>query len=117
MCTADIQTIFKLDKNQMNPDTGKVEEGNWCTLCQNPDHVKLYMMRCNKLNVIANHQALPKSASVTTIDGLIQGSLDGIVNQQPHPPTFSTAGLLNYIIELIVEEDEAFQLVDKGAFC
>lgn len=54
--------------------------------------------------------------SVTTIDGLIQGSLDGIVNRQPRPPTFSTAGLLDYIIELIVEEDEAFQLVDKGAF-
>lgn len=79
MCTADIRTIFKLDKNRMNPDTGKIEEGNWCTVCQsagiikkncfftggistlrthiarNPDHVKLYMMRCNKLNVIANH--------------------------------------------------------------
>lgn len=54
--------------------------------------------------------------SVTTIDGLIQGSLDGIVNRQPRPPSFSTAGLLDYIIELIVEEDEAFQLVDKGAF-
>ena len=36
----------------------------------------------------------------------MQGSLDGIVTQQPHPPAFSTAGLLDYIIQLIVEEDE-----------
>jgi hypothetical protein len=36
----------------------------------------------------------------------VQGSLDGIVIRQPRPPTFSTAGLLDYIIELIVEEDE-----------
>ena len=32
--TADIQTIFKLDKNRVNPGTGKVEEGNWCTVCR-----------------------------------------------------------------------------------
>jgi len=32
--TADIRTIFKLDKNRVNPATGKVEEGNWCTLCR-----------------------------------------------------------------------------------
>jgi len=73
-------------------------------------------MRCNKLNIVTNHQALTKSASVTTTDGLIQGNLDGVITRQPRPPTFSTAGLLDYIIELIVEEDEAFQLVDKGAF-
>lgn len=137
--TADIRTIFKLDKNRMNPDTGKIEEGNWCTVCRsagvakkncfftgsistlrthiarNADHVKIYMARCKELNVTTNHRALAKSASVTTIDG-VQGSLDGIVIRQPRPPTFSTAGLLDYIIELIVEEDEAFRLVDNGAF-
>lgn len=37
---------------------------------------------------------------------LVQGSLDGIVTRKSRPPTFSTAGLLDYIIELIVQEDE-----------
>jgi hypothetical protein len=41
---------------------------------------------------------------------LTQRSLDGIVNQQPRPPMFSIAGLLNYIIEFIVEEDEVSNL-------
>jgi hypothetical protein len=34
----------------------------------------------------------------------------------PKLPAFTKAGLLEYIIELIVVEDEAFQLVEKGAF-
>lgn len=37
---------------------------------------------------------------------MMQGSLDDIVTQQPRPPTFSTAGLLDDIIELIVEEED-----------
>ena len=37
---------------------------------------------------------------------LVQGSLDGIVTRQPRPPEFSLKGLLDYIIELIVAEDE-----------
>ena len=32
--TADIRTIFRHDKNQVNPSTGKVEKGNWCTVCR-----------------------------------------------------------------------------------
>jgi hypothetical protein len=32
--TADVRTIFKLDKNRVNPSMGKVEEGNWCTVCR-----------------------------------------------------------------------------------
>jgi hypothetical protein len=36
----------------------------------------------------------------------MQSSLDSIVTRQSQAPTFSTAGLLDYIIELIVEEDE-----------
>jgi hypothetical protein len=37
---------------------------------------------------------------------MLQGSLDGLVTCQPRPPTFFPAGLVDYIIELIVEEDE-----------
>jgi len=35
---------------------------------------------------------------------MVQSNLDGVL--QPHPPTFSTNGLIDYIVQLIVEEDE-----------
>lgn len=47
---------------------------------------------------------------------LSQGSLDNIVTRQPHGPPFSTDGLADYLAELVVCEDKAFQLVDKGPF-
>jgi len=31
--TADVRTIFKRDDNCVNPDTGKIEKGHWCTIC------------------------------------------------------------------------------------
>lgn len=43
--------------------------------------------------------------------------LDSAIVREPRPPQFTTAGLLDYIVELIVAEDEAFLLVDKGSFC
>lgn len=41
----------------------------------------------------------------------MQRNLDGIITHQPRLPTFSTPGLLDYIIELIVEEDEVRTLL------
>lgn len=35
-----------------------------------------------------------------------QGSLDGVVVHQPRAPTFTTSGLLDYIVELVVCEDK-----------
>ena len=34
--TANIRTIFKRDKEYVNPETGVIEDedGHWCTLCQ-----------------------------------------------------------------------------------
>jgi len=32
--TADVRTIFQRDDNCVNTDTGKVEKGNWCTICK-----------------------------------------------------------------------------------
>lgn len=43
---------------------------------------------------------------ILSLARLVQGSLDGIVTHQPRPPEFSLKGLLDYIIELIVAEDE-----------
>ena len=45
---------------------------------------------------------------------LSQGSLDNIVTRQPRAPPFSTDGLVDYLVELVVCEDKAFQLIDKG---
>ena len=35
-----------------------------------------------------------------------QGSLDDIVTRQPRAPPFSTTGLLDYLVELVVCEDK-----------
>ena len=35
---------------------------------------------------------------------MAQSNLDRVM--QPRPPTFSTHGLIDYIVQLIVEEDE-----------
>lgn len=35
-----------------------------------------------------------------------QGSLDDVVTRQQRPPTFTTDGLLDYLVELVVCEDE-----------
>lgn len=39
-----------------------------------------------------------------------------MVTRQPRAPPFSTDGLVDYLVELVVCEDKAFQLVDKGPF-
>ena len=42
-----------------------------------------------------------------------QTSLDGVVTQEPRTPAFTSAGLLDFIIELIVCEDE----VSRTSYC
>lgn len=37
---------------------------------------------------------------------LKQSHLDGIVTRTSRPPVFTTAGLLDHIVELVVREDE-----------
>ena len=46
-----------------------------------------------------------------------QLTLDVSIEVQPHMPAFTTQGLLDYVIELVVLEDKALQLIDKGSFC
>jgi len=69
-----------------------------------------------------NERAIPKSRGIdrrfvhlaagvqqllTTISSsLTQSTLDGVVSTQPRVPQFTTAGLLDYIVELVVCEDE-----------
>jgi hypothetical protein len=58
-----------------------------------------------------NDRAIPKSARTSSQH---QQTLDASL--APKVPQFTKAGLMDYIVELIVSEDEAFQLVDKGPF-
>jgi hypothetical protein len=39
-----------------------------------------------------------------------------VITSQPHIAPFSTRGLLDYLVELIVSEDDVFYLLDKPAF-
>ncbi|KAM6489570.1 hypothetical protein JOM56_014989, partial [Amanita muscaria] len=82
----------------------------------NLGHVKIYTERCAKLGIATNNRVYAKSESLESI-GQKQTTLDGVVTRQPRPPAFTTDGLLDYIIELVVSEDEAFQLTDKKPFC
>lgn len=95
---------------------------------RNPDHIALYIKWCNKLNIPPTIKPFPShQVSLWTMGNsfasiyqmflminsslrLVQGSLDGIVTQKLCLPTFLTAGLLDYIIELIVEKDEVSTL-------
>ncbi|KAF8805039.1 hypothetical protein BYT27DRAFT_7213457 [Phlegmacium glaucopus] len=89
--TADIRTIFKRDKEYVNPETGATEDGHWCTLCQdagirirscfflgsvtflrnhiacNAGHVKIYTERCKKLGIVTNERVYAKSDSLESI--------------------------------------------------
>lgn len=45
-----------------------------------------------------------------------QTTLDGSITYQPRVPPFSSKGLIDYLVQLVVTEDEAFLLLDKPAF-
>ena len=45
-----------------------------------------------------------------------QTMLDGSITYQPCVLPFSSKGLIDYLVQLIVTEDEAFLLLDKPAF-
>jgi hypothetical protein len=60
-------------------------------------------------------RAIPLSAQDST-DGLKQGTLDSMVTREARMPNFTTKGLLDFVIELVVSEDNAFRLIDKGPF-
>jgi hypothetical protein len=51
-----------------------------------------------------------------TITRQCQTTLDGSFTRQPRVPPFSTQGLIDHLVELIISEDNAFHLLDKPAF-
>jgi hypothetical protein len=67
-------------------------------------HVKVYIDRCRALGIEPNPRATQKVASEQS--GLLQSSLDSIVTREPKRPPFTTHGLVDYIVQLVVCEDE-----------
>ena len=45
-----------------------------------------------------------------------QTTLDGSFTRQPHVAPFSSQGMVDHLVQLIVTEDEAFYLLEKPAF-
>src|ERR1700743_1974404 len=99
-------------------------------------HVKIYLERCQKLGIEPHFRVLSRTSTETS-DGYIsditfgrdvtdlnvmymsrlqQTNLDQVVRREPKQPPFTVPGLLDYIVELIVFEDEAFLLVERIPF-
>ncbi|KAG1740644.1 hypothetical protein EDB19DRAFT_1828447 [Suillus lakei] len=121
--SADVRTIFTRD------------DKHWvCTPCRDAGELEskytfrggISTLRTTHLSPIFNftsHAAKPQTSPCTLEQFQLvrfnpyssrQSTLDGSL--APKAPMFTKAGLLEYIMELIVTEDEALQLVDKPAF-
>ncbi|KAF8240607.1 hypothetical protein L208DRAFT_1231518 [Tricholoma matsutake] len=68
-------------------------------------HIKVYLERCKALDIKPHSRAMSGLMSTST-DGLLQSSWDSIVSREPKQPLFTTKGLLDYIVKLIVCKDE-----------
>jgi hypothetical protein len=71
-------------------------------IARNPNcHFPIYKSRCEEKGIIMHERAIPLNVKVS--DGG-QRTLDRAL--VPKPPQFTKAGLVDYIVELIVAEDE-----------
>jgi hypothetical protein len=85
------------------------------------DHFQVYKERCGKLGISMHERAIPKSHGIdrTSVhfgthvsytnnnsSSLTQTTLDGAIPTRPRVPQFTTAGALDYVVELVVCEDE-----------
>jgi hypothetical protein len=84
------------------------------------DHFKVYKEQCEMLGIPVYQHATLKSQQNTgllvhtclycylfliMLCSMCQGTLDSIITNQPHSLPFTQAGLLDYIIELVVSVD------------
>jgi hypothetical protein len=71
------------------------------------NHVNEYRKRCKSLGIELHPRALFRSPTESSsIEGFNQTSLEGIVTREARGPTFTNAGLMDHVIELIIREDE-----------
>ncbi|KAJ6606726.1 hypothetical protein B0H10DRAFT_2228637 [Mycena sp. CBHHK59/15] len=74
-------------------------------IAHHDDHFQVYQVCCEKINIEMHPCAIPYTDSSTGKE--IQGTLDGVVVAQPRPPAFTSEGLHDFLIEMIVTQDEA----------
>ncbi|KAF5336641.1 hypothetical protein D9758_015942 [Tetrapyrgos nigripes] len=132
--TQDVYLIFEKAEHT-NPDTNVTQSGHICGICRrkqlpaktyfmtgsvtslrkhiarNKDHFAVYKDLCEKKGVSMNATAIPASSN----DLSRRTMLDSVVVKQP-TVEFSTAGLRDYIVELVVLEDKALRFVTRPSF-
>ncbi|KAK6971364.1 ribonuclease H-like domain-containing protein [Favolaschia claudopus] len=120
--TKDIEPMYE-EGEIVDADNGVVTKGHWCHLCKrnkvpakkcfftgnvsarrthisrNPKHFEVYKRLWEKNNV-------PGHAFCSIHSGQFASKI----------PQFTSAGLLDHLVELMVTEDNAFLLVDKAPF-
>ncbi|KAF8270572.1 hypothetical protein EI94DRAFT_1798065 [Lactarius quietus] len=130
-CTADIRLLFYCEKKYIHPITGKSLDGHWCKVCQaDPsvketscfltgstsslhmhiarNHVDLYRKHCKAFGVEPHPHTLFRSPT--------ESSMERCCHLRGQGPIFTSAGVMDYIIKLVILEDEAFCLVDRSSF-
>ncbi|KAF7372957.1 hypothetical protein MSAN_00502900 [Mycena sanguinolenta] len=138
--TADVRTIFKRVECEKNSDTGAIvrKAGAICLVCtkkglkadvcfltgsvstlrshiaRHDDHFQTYRERCAKLDIPMHPHAIPESDPSGSKE--VQGTLDGVVVAKPRPPVFTSEGLRDFLIEMIVTQDEALSIVERPSF-
>ncbi|KAG2737535.1 hypothetical protein P692DRAFT_20823711 [Suillus brevipes Sb2] len=75
-------------------------------------HINVYKQWCEAGGITMHHRAIPPREDDIMTQS--QSTLDSKLVCKP--PAFTKEGLLEYIMELIMTEDEAIQLIDKPAF-
>ncbi|KAF8986513.1 hypothetical protein BDQ17DRAFT_1436257 [Cyathus striatus] len=132
---ADSQKSPHHSKEELTADICTLQKGHQCKICfQNKSksffftggiltlhthiarwHSKEYLELCEKLGITPHPHAMPKNVSEGSLE-LTQSNLDLSITHESKPPVFTMAGLLDHIVELIVCENEAFRLIDRGSF-
>ena len=116
-----------LGESQIIPFLPQSNHYLWCFVSR---HVDIYIQNCAKLGIKPHPRALSRVAIEGSNDrcvfsmyllhcqvshliprSLHQSSLDNAITREPKQPVFTTAGLLDHLVELIVCEDEVCFLI------
>ncbi|KAF5313763.1 hypothetical protein D9619_013714 [Psilocybe cf. subviscida] len=107
--TKDLRAVY--DK-VVDSDNRK---GHRCHVCKYFDkHGEYYLKKCQELDIEPNASCIPEGG-VQTSPGTdtVQLTLGGFIESVPR---WSKDGLLDHIVEFVVEDDQAFNIVEKTSF-
>ncbi|RDB19238.1 hypothetical protein Hypma_013493 [Hypsizygus marmoreus] len=133
--TQDIRTCFTKATREID---GKMRDGHICEICKHrgsseadcfytgrnstlrmhiawswKTHGSIYLEKCDALGIKPNDHACPVEDDDDDEQGPQQAKLDGFVRSTPK---WTKEGLLEHIVQFVVEDDQAFTLVDKKSF-